>query len=189
MLDKIKAKRHAKALKAFGLKKVKEVADKEVHKHEKAKHEGPMTKLKHGGEMPSLKSHKRIDKLARGGKHGTKVNVIVAPQGGQRPPMPQAMPQRPMPAPTGAPMAGPGMPPPGMKRGGKMAEGGKPGGGLTTLPKEPTDEPDTMPDKKKRGGTQKCATGGKMTAGAMSGEGRLQKIKNLPARLRSKKGI
>lgn len=175
MLDKIKAKRHAKVEKIFG--KMKDVADKEVHKHEKAMH-GKTTKLKHGGE--AKKSHPRLDKLARGGKHGTKVNVIVAPQGGQRLPMP--MPNASVP--TGAPMASPGMPPPGMKKGGKCKEGGNPSG-ITKLPSEPTDEPDTMPEKKKCGG--KYAAGGRMTAGAMSGEGRLQKIKNLPARLRSKK--
>lgn len=83
-------------------------------------------------------------------KSGTTVNVIVAPQGGGEPPAPPMMPPAgppPMPMPK-PPMAGP-MPPSG---------------------------PGAMPPPELMG----RATGGRvphMTAGALSGEGRLQKIK------------
>lgn len=184
MLEKIKAMRRAKVEKKFG--KVDEKIKSAVHKHESHDHSGkPLTKLKEGGIMSAKKTHPRLDKLKRGGKHGTKVNVIIAPQGGKQPvPVPVPTGGAPLPprAPMSTPPAGPmgaGAPMPGMKTGGKM----------TKLPDEPTDEPDTMPDKKKCGGATKRAAGGRMTAGAGSGEGRLQKIKNLPAKLKSPKGI
>lgn len=119
------------------MKKVaKKVADKEIHKHEKAEHHGKMTKLKTGGVAEGGKSSSRLDKCARGGRpKGSHVHVnVIVPQGksgmapGAMPPAAAApmMPPRPPmapPAPQGAPspMGGqPPMRPPGMKKGGKV---------------------------------------------------------------------
>jgi hypothetical protein len=121
----------------------KEIADKEVHKHEKKEHPGkPLTKLKEGGHAEGKKPHKNLGKYARGGAAKKKeshvhVNVVV-PQGktpmpvpvGQ-PPMGGGAPKPPMPmgnAPMGAPGASamlPGGAPaprmPGMKKGGSVS--------------------------------------------------------------------
>lgn len=116
----------------------KTTTEKGVGQHESNMHKGKKhtkLKLKEGGEVHGEKAHKRVDKFARGGKTahkgGTKVNVIIAPQGGgNKPGMPAPMPPRPMPPagaggppgampprPAGAPM---GAPPPGIKRGGRI---------------------------------------------------------------------
>lgn len=119
-----------------------------VHEHEANMHKGePKTKLKlrSGGSVDGESARHHLAKRARGGathgkKGSTKVNVIVAPQGGGGArPVPVPVPTRPPmavgappPAPVGAPPMGagmpmgarPGMPPPGAPmmraRGGKV---------------------------------------------------------------------
>lgn len=113
-----------------------------VHQHEAHDHKGAAkTKLHLGDGVDGEKGRTHLAKRARGGathgkKHhgGTKVNVIVAPQGGGAP-MPA--PPRPAMPPPGAPPPGmappgmmpprPGMPPPGMPPGAGMmrARGGR----------------------------------------------------------------
>lgn len=138
----------------------KEVA-RGVHKHEARLHKGePKTPLKHGGAVEGEKpSGKRLDRYAKGGrtKHkGSTVNVIVAPggQGAQPVPVPHPVP---VPVAAGAPPGGPpAMPPRPMgPPGGLGAAGPMPPGG-------------PMPMRARGGGV-------KMTAGALSGEGRLEK--------------
>lgn len=151
--------------------------------------------VKRGGKVESsevaTKSEKpkaRLDRYARGGKvkdkGRTTVNVIVAPGGdkGAAPPMPMpppgAVPPPPMPSPRppmgAVPSLPPGMmPPPGgapmpmRKRGGKV------------------EHPDAAEDKKLiramvKPADLKRAKGGRvaMTAGALSGKGRLEKTAN-----------
>ncbi len=140
----------------------KKLISEMVHKHEKHDHPGkPLTKFKSGGMVENKKSHPRLDKLARGGKPhkaGTKVNVIVAPQGGKQAvpvPVPRPIPvpvKQALNAPTNAPIP---MTPP--------DNGGMPMGGQPPM---------------KKGGKVDCYKKGgavKMTAGAASGEGRLEK--------------
>jgi len=137
----------------------------------------------------------RLDKRARGGglkKHGkghhTHINIMVAPKGGGAdvppppgagglppPPMgaPPMVPKGPMPPPPGGPMgAGPPGMPPGMPPPGGMKRGGKTYSGISS--KANIDH-----WAKRTGGNTRYEKGGKvpMTAGADSGEGRLQKIK------------
>ena len=160
-----------------------------VHEHEGALHPGkPKTKLKlaDGGCADGGRSHRRMDRAHRaaGGRSGhmgkgkgSHVNVIVAPgQGPARPvpvPVPAAgvggppMPPRPpMMGAPGMPPGGPGMPPPGM--------GGAPG----MMP----------PGIRRAGGRAGRREGGRnllpplpktMVAGGHSGEGRLEKAKDL----------
>lgn len=124
-----------------------------VHEHEAALHRGaPKTKLHLDGAAPKQSLAKR----ARGGKlgrKGTTVQVIVAPQAGKEP--------VPVPVPMGKPL-GMGAPPPPpaamMPPGGMPPPGAMPPGGPPMMPR---------------------ARGGKvpdMTAGAMSGPGRIEKM-------------
>lgn len=134
-----------------------------VHKHERRLHPHKSeTKLKDGGSVDGEHHRRRLDRGGRadGKKKGhTTVNVVVAPGGGGQP-TPVPVP-RPVPVPVGA--GAPGGMPPGMPVRPPMAPGGlgagapmPPGGG--------------MPMRARGGGV-------KMTAGASSGEGRLQKAK------------
>lgn len=135
----------------------------------------------------------------------TTVNVIMppgAPAGAApmmaRPPMPAGPPPQmalppprpPMPqpgmGPMGPPPGGGGMPPPGMmphKSGGKVSHRDM-GGPLPGQPMPPQQMPmrPNMPGQpgmpiaaQKNGGKVKRAAGGRMDAGAMSGEGRMEK--------------
>jgi hypothetical protein len=130
------------------------------------------------------------------GKHGTHVNVIVAPQGAGGPP-PGAGPSPQLAAlAAGAhpPMGGPPMPPPGAggppPGGPPMMPPGGPGGPPPGMPmrarggKVMGDHPDAAQDKdliqktlREEGLVRKAKGGGiTMTAGALTGEGRLEKM-------------
>jgi hypothetical protein len=103
----------------------------------------------------------RLDKFARGGrakggKKNTHINIVVAPKGGDAASVPPGGPPPgiggPPPGAIPKPPLGAGGPPPGMPTGGPGGAG-------------------PLPPGLKRGGKVK------MTAGAESGEGRLQKVK------------
>lgn len=129
--------------------------------------------FKRGGAVEGEKAKMRLDKPERGhfkrggavkhGKKGTTVNIVVGHPGGAN--APAAIP---MPPPVGGPPPG-GMPPamippqrPPMPM--PMPMGGAPGGMNTSAP--------GLPMRKKGGRVE-------MTAGAMSGEGRLEKAEAL----------
>ena len=112
---------------------------------------------KHETKMHGHKGHHRLDKFARGGKtkHHTQVNIaVVAPHKGGSP-SPGAG------APPGAGALPPGPLPGGPPPGGLPPGGPPPGAG--------------MPPMKRGGRAYKHGGGIGMTAGADSGEGRLQK--------------
>lgn len=127
-----------------------------VHKHESHLHKGqPKTKLANGGMVEGRARGGRTDRPKHGGK--TTVNIVMAPPGGgEKQPVPVPIPMRP---PGGAAM-GPGGPP-GMPPRPPMPP---PGAGVPGMAGAPPSG--LMPGR---------ASGGRMTAGAGSGEGRLEK--------------
>lgn len=152
--------------------------------HDKpAKHRLDRKKRADGGSLPDPVADAAADEYidsraahARGGKvrgkGGTKVNVIIQPQGGgggapMPPPMaPPMMPPGPPPPPPGGPPGGPGGGIPPQLLAALAGGGGGPGG--------PGGPPPGMPP-----GAIPRATGGRvmhMTVGTGSGEGRLEQV-------------
>lgn len=143
---------------------VKGLVAKAVREHENHEHGGKHTKLKlrHGGAVDGEAPRHRADRRAKGGKvdgkgHGKiAINVVIPqapPAAGGMPPVPPrpAVPPVGLGAAPGAPMPPRPMPPP-----------GPPGGAAPML----------RPPGMKRGG--------RMTAGAASGEGRIEKAEMQP---------
>ena len=146
---------------------------KAIHEHEEHLHpdaKPTRVKLKSGGCAEGYAPGGRLDKAPRKGKGkaNTKINVIVAPQGGGAPPPhPMPMPSMGPPPSAGAPpsphpappMAGP---PAGGMPGGQMPGGAPPG----AAPQIPMNPPGL-----KRGGK----AGPKMSGGAGNGVSRMEK--------------
>ena len=143
----------------------------------------------HEHKSHGSKGHHRVDKRARGGgvkhkKHGdVNVNVVIPHRHPMPMPAPMAgLPHPPVGAPMGAPPPGglppgfppvagggpPGMPP--MKRGGRAYKRGGYIEGESTAGNIAK-----WSNRAKKNSVEHAARGGRMTAGAMSGVGRLQK--------------
>ena len=172
----------------------------------KARGDRPARRTSAANPVATYASGGGVIARAKGGrtKHkGTHVNVIVAPQGGNTPPMPRPMPPPVVPMaapkpPMAPPMGGPpGMPPPVVPPPGGAPPGMMPprakGGRIHSDAKE--DKALIMKTLKDEGLThsKSRAEGGRlvapkrlpsqehhMTAGSVSGEGRLQKIGKKP---------
>ncbi len=114
----------------------------------------------------------RLNKYARGGaakhkgKHGTQVNIAIVGHHGKHPSDAGGLAPG---GPMGLPPGGPGGPPPALPPGGGIPPAGGPPGLMGGPPGLPPGMPPRPPGMMKRGGRVK------MTAGAYSGVGRLEK--------------
>ena len=186
--DKVSKRRVGHVMKSGGHVHSDAAADKKLFKHLIAEHD-----RKKEAAMPHGKSAHRLDKYARGGrakhKPHTNINIVNVPHGASTPsvgtlpgaPPPSLPPGGPMggvglpPPPMGGPgMGPPGMPPrpPGMKRGGraKYIEGESSASNLKKWSKYAS-----------KNSPPKAAF---YTGGAITGEGRLEKIKAYGKRAR-----
>ena len=163
-----------------------------------ARKRGGMLCAKDGSPLGDVPGRARGGRMKHHGKGATHVNVVVAPQGGGAPPMMAPHPQlAALAAGAHPPMGGPppGGPPPGMPPMGAGPPGmpPPPGGGPGGPPppmmrarggKVMGDHPDASQDKaliektlREEGLVRKAKGGGvHMTAGAVTGNGRLEKM-------------
>jgi hypothetical protein len=116
----------------------KRLIERAIEEHEAHDHPGrPKTRLHlaDGGSAMGDAPMSRPDRSSRGSKKGkahTNINIVMAPQGDQKPPMPMPPPGGPPPMPPPRPpMPPPGAPPPGgMPPGLAGGPGGMPPGGM-----------------------------------------------------------
>lgn len=142
---------------------VKEIADREIAKHEKRLHKGATPTFKHGGHVKGELPRHRLDRKARGGankgKAHTAVNIVIAdgkpPQGGL------GAPAAPVPAPRPAAVAAPAAPVPASP---------------PALPLQPV--PVAPPQPQQRPMMNKGGRVPAMKFGAGGGKGRLEKSKS-----------